>query len=223
MSALIKKTAPRVVIIGGGLGATQVLDILEDQPGIVTGIVDDDEKLWGTEAHGLPVWGGSGMLPKLLADGRANMAVIAISTSIKARVILAGKCGEAGIPLATVIHRTAYVAPTADVGPGNIFCAFCHVGAHTKIGANNFFSAYNSFDHHNVVGSHCSTGPANAMSGIVTIGDRVRMGTGIQVGPHVHIGDDAFIYAGCCVFEDIPAGKKVLHKPNIIIQKYPGE
>jgi acetyltransferase-like isoleucine patch superfamily enzyme len=210
---------PKIIIIGAGLGATQVLDILRSGwqfPGLVAVrdlahcLIDDNKELWGTERHGLPVIGGSDKLKELGEEDQLYYAVISISTSIKARMILSDKCIAAEVPLATVRHKTAYVADTAQVGFGNVICAYCHIGAHTKVGDNNFFSAYNSFDHHNVIGDHCSTGPANATSGIVEIGSRVRLGTGIHVEPHWKIGDDSFIASGCLIREDIPPNSKVM-------------
>jgi acetyltransferase-like isoleucine patch superfamily enzyme len=218
----------RLLIIGGGLGCTQVQDICASQElplNVSCAIADDNCALWGKEVHGLPCWGGTDAdkLAQWLADERFDEAVIAISTSIRARVKLREKCDNLGVPLASVVHDTAYVADTAKLGRGNVVCAFCHIGAHSVIGANNFFSAYNSFDHHNVIGSDCSTGPANATSGIVTIGSRVRMGMGGHVEPHWHIGDDAFIASGCLIRQDIPAGARVMQTgARLIIQQSGG-
>lgn len=195
----------RIALLGAGLGATQVIDILAHcSDSFATAILDDDEGKIGGDVMDVPILGTCERLKHLYEGGAADSAVITISTSIGARVKLAEMCTEIGIPLATVVHPTCYIGAEADVGMGNVFCAFCHVGAFTKIGDNNFFSAYNSFDHHNVIGSDCSTGPACATSGIVTIGDRVRLGTGITVEPHLTIGDDALVASGLTVTRDIP-------------------
>jgi acetyltransferase-like isoleucine patch superfamily enzyme len=206
---------PKIIIIGAGLGATQVMDILQSRQRaniseLVPCLIDDDEKLWGTTQHGVRVIGGSDLLEELADKHEDYVAVISISTSIRARMLLSDKCIAAGIPLATVYHATSYIGPTVRMGVGNVICAYCHFGAHTVVGDNNFFSAYNSFDHHNVIGNHCSTGPANATSGIVEIGSRVRLGTGIHVEPHWKIGDDSFIASGCLIREDIPPNSKVM-------------
>jgi len=94
-------------------------------------------------------------------------------------------------------------------GTGNVVCAFCHFGVDTVVGDNNFLSAYNSFDHHNRLGSDSSTGPACATSGLVELGDRVRLGTGIYVEPHVHLGDDVQVASGSVIVASVPAGHTV--------------
>jgi acetyltransferase-like isoleucine patch superfamily enzyme len=94
-------------------------------------------------------------------------------------------------------------------GSGNVVCAFCHFGVGTVVGDNNFLSAANSYDHHNRLGSDISTGPACATSGLVVLGDRVRLGTGIYVEPHVEIGDDVQVASGSVIVASVPAGHTV--------------
>jgi acetyltransferase-like isoleucine patch superfamily enzyme len=79
----------------------------------------------------------------------------------------------------------------------------------TVVGDNNFFSAYNSYDHHSRLGSDISTGPAVAGSGLVTLGDRVRLGTGIYIEPHVELGDDVQVASGSVLVASVPAGHTV--------------
>ena len=77
------------------------------------------------------------------------------------------------------------------------------------MGDNNLLSAYNSFDHHNVLGSDIATGPGCMTSGLVRIGDGVRLGTGIFIQPHVEIGDDAQVASGAVIVTSVPAAHAV--------------
>jgi len=106
-------------------------------------------------------------------------------------------------------RRSALRLAEEAFGTGNVVCAFCHFGVDTVVGDNNFLSAYNSFDHHNRLGSDSSTGPACATSGLVELGDRVRLGTGIYVEPHVHLGDDVQVASGSVIVASVPAGHTV--------------
>src|SRR5947207_7082754 len=183
--------AQRLLLIGGALGATQVLDILREMPGQkAAAILDDDKAKWASEVYGVPVIGGNDRLKPLFASRVFDAAIITVGTSISARVKFRAICSELGIPLANVIDRTAKVASDVKIGNGNIICAFCHFGTGTVIGDNNFFSAYASFDHHNILGSEITTGPNCVTSGLVKIGNRVKMGMGVLIEPHVEIGDD---------------------------------
>jgi len=205
--------AQRLVLIGAGLGATQVVDILEQGTSqYAVAIVDDAADTWGVEVAGLPVVGGVDRLGELFESGAFDAVVIAISTSVPARVRLRELCELRGIPLANAIDASARLGSGVTMGTGNVICAFCHFGVEARIGDNNFFSAYNSFEHHNVLGSDISTGPAVVTSGLVTIGDRVRIGTGVFVEPHVELGDGVQVASGAIILSSVPADHAVKTK-----------
>jgi acetyltransferase-like isoleucine patch superfamily enzyme len=201
---------PRMALLGAGLGATQVIDILRAaESGTAVAVVDDDMSRWAGEVMGVPVVGGFERLVTLFRDGAFDAAIITISTSVPARTRLREALAGNGIPLANAIDPTARIAAGVTFGTGNVVCAFCHFGVDTVVGDNNFLSAYNSFDHHNRLGSDMSTGPACATSGLVVLGDRVRLGTGIFVEPHVELGDDVQVASGSVIVASVPAGHVV--------------
>ena len=96
-----------------------------------------------------------------------------------------------------------------ELGTGNIICAHCHFGVGTRIGDNNMLSAHNSFDHHNVLGTDITTGPGCTTSGLVSIGDRVRLGMGICIEPHVEIGCGAQVASGAVIVKSVPPAHAV--------------
>lgn len=206
-------TAQRLLLIGAGLGATQVLDIVaetEDQQGV--GIVDDNPATWAGEVDGVPVVGGAEQLLEHWQAGAFDAVVVAISTSVEARARLRELCSRHDIPLANVIDPRCKLATGVAIGEGNVICAFTHFGTGTQVGDNNFISAYNSFDHHNILGSDISTGPGCMTSGEVTIEDRVRLGTGIFVEPKLTLGEGAIVASGAVIVRSVPAGHAVKTK-----------
>jgi acetyltransferase-like isoleucine patch superfamily enzyme len=200
----------RVALIGAGLGATQVIDIFASDPSKnAIAIVDDDPSRWAERLAGVPVVGGMQQLEDLFAKGCFDSAVIVVGTSIPARKRLRVLCGALGIPLTNAIDRTARICADVELGAGNVICAYCHFGVGTRVGDNNMLSAYNSFDHHNVLGSDIATGPGCLTSGLVRIGDGVRLGTGIFIQPHVEIGHDAQVASGAVIVASVPAAHAV--------------
>jgi acetyltransferase-like isoleucine patch superfamily enzyme len=197
----------RVALIGAGLGATQVIDMFAARGNgqQAVAIVDDDETRWADRVAGVPVVGGRERLETFFRDGWFDAAVIAIGTSVAARTRFREMCRDLGIPLTNAIDPTARICSGVELGTGNVICAFCHFGVGTRVGDNNFLSAYGSFDHHNVLGSDIATGPGCKTSGLVRIGDRVRMGTGIFVEPHVEIGDGVQVASGAVIVTSVPA------------------
>lgn len=203
----------RVLLIGGGLGATQVMDILGADPAQqAVAILDDDRDKWGTKVDDVPIVGGSDRLAALFASGAYDAAVITISTSVPARQKLRKACQSAGVPLANVIDPTVRISGDVEMGEGNVICAFSHLGVGVRLGDNNFLSAYNSFDHHSTLGSDSSTGPGCMSSGLVTLGDGVRLGTGIFIEPHLEIGDGAQVASGATIVSSVPAHHAVKTK-----------
>ncbi|WP_433083980.1 biotin/lipoyl-containing protein [Dactylosporangium sp. CA-052675] len=203
----------RILLIGGALGATQVIDIFSQVPTQqAVAIVDDDPGRWGTDVHGVPIVGGSDRLAALFAEGVFEAAVIAIGSSVDTRARFRKICADAGIPLANAIDPTAKIATDVVIGQGNIICAFCHLGTGVRMGDNNFLSAYNSFDHHSVIGSDNATGPSCVSSGKVTVRDRVRLGTGIFLEPGVVLGDGVQVASGAVIVTSVPANHAVKTK-----------
>ena len=192
-----------------------MIDILQAaKSGTAVAIVDDDASRWAGEVMGVPVVGGFERLVTLFGEGAFDAAIIAISTSVPARARLREALAANGIPLANAIDPTARIADGVTFGTGNVVCAFCHFGVGTVVGDNNFLSAYNSYDHHNRLGSDISTGPACATSGLVVLGDRVRLGTGIYIEPHVELGDDVQVASGSVIVTSVPAGHAVKRRSD---------
>jgi acetyltransferase-like isoleucine patch superfamily enzyme len=203
----------RVALIGAGFGAMQVIDIfacgtttlgLRKRPQQAVAVIDDDENRWAAWVAGVPVVGGAEQLERLFVSGHFDSAVIAIGTSVAARTRFRELCLDIGIPLTNAIDATARICTDVELGTGNIICAYCHLGVGTRVGDNNILSAYNSFDHHNVLGTDIATGPGCTTSGFVRIGDRVRLGMGISIEPHLEIGDGAQVASGAVILNSVP-------------------
>jgi acetyltransferase-like isoleucine patch superfamily enzyme len=200
---------PRIALFGAAFGAMQVIDILQiAESGTAVAIADDDPSRWAGEVMGVPVVGGFERLVTLFGKGAFDAAIIAIG-AVPARARLREALTANGIPLANAIDPTARITAGVTFGTGNIVCAFCHFGVGTVVGDNNFLSAYNSYDHHNRLGSDIATGPACTASGLVVLGDRIRLGTGIHIEPHVDIGDDVQVASGSVIVASVPPGHAV--------------
>ena len=67
--------------------------------------------------------------------------------------------GAAGVPLATVVHATATVAPSACVGEGSVVFAHAVINADTCIGKNVIVNTSVSVDHDNCMADHVHLSP----------------------------------------------------------------
>jgi sugar O-acyltransferase (sialic acid O-acetyltransferase NeuD family) len=209
----------RILIIGGGDGAVQLLDVLAKTPEQqAVAILDDNPELRGKKVNGVPVTGGIDMdrIVELYERGEFDAAVISISTIIKLRAEIFEKLKGRGIPFANIIHPSVVKGINVKMGEGNVIMAFTHLGACASLGNNNFISAYCSIEHHNEMGNHCSFGPGVITSSRVTFGDQVRCGTGIFIEPKITIGAKAVIGSGCIIWQNVPEGAVLKSKLNYV-------
>ncbi len=208
----------RTIVLGAGRGAMQVMDILQhDQRVQVIGYLDDDTKLQGETIYGLPILGPVQLAEALFREGRFDAAIISVSTSNAVRRRWYESLKTLGVPLVNAIDPTAKIARGVQLGEGNVFCAFVHIGVETRIGDNNFISAYNSIDHHNLWGSHITTGPGVVTSSRAQVDDDVKMGTGIFIQPGVNIGRGAQIASGAILTQSVPAMHAAKTRVNVMI------
>jgi sugar O-acyltransferase (sialic acid O-acetyltransferase NeuD family) len=209
----------RILLIGAGLGAAIVADIIARTPQQrLIGILDDNPKLQDKRFMGSPILGKIAEVPALWERGAFDTMVIAISTLLKLRADLYEKFSAMGIPFANVIDPTVSICSNVQMGQGNIIFGFCRIGACTFIGNNNFISAYTNIEHHNTLGSHCTFGPGVLTSGDVKINDRVKFGTGIFIEPHLTIGANSVVSSGVVLTTNVPDNSIVKAKANFSIQ-----
>ncbi|RME81022.1 MAG: bifunctional N-acetylglucosamine-1-phosphate uridyltransferase/glucosamine-1-phosphate acetyltransferase [Caldilineae bacterium] len=198
--------AQRLLVIGGGDGAVQVLDAIARTPTQrAVAILDDNATLHGKTVMGVPILGPLEHAQRLWDEGRFDAAVISISTNLDLRARLFETLAGRGIPFANVIAPSVAIHSNVSMGQGNLIMSHTRLGSCAVIGDNNFLSAYVNLEHHNRLGSHCTFGPMVTTSGRVRIGDRVMFGTGIFIEPGVQIGDDCIISSGSILVTDVPA------------------
>ncbi|VFR50034.1 4-amino-6-deoxy-N-Acetyl-D-hexosaminyl-(Lipid carrier) acetyltrasferase [plant metagenome] len=127
---------------------------------------------------------------------RCVAAIVAIGNQeIRAR--LQAEIVALDIPVATVIHPSAWVSRHAEVGEGSTIMAGAVVGACAKLGRGVIVNANATADHDTV------------------LEDFAHLGVGVQLAGGVHIGTMAWLQAGAC------AGYRVRVPDGAVVQ--PGE
>ncbi len=211
--------AERVLVIGGGRGAVQVLDVLHraarQRP---VAIVDDNPDAAGKQIMGVGIVGTTRLIADLLRDGAFDAAVIAFSNALAARARIFEELTAQGVPFTNVIDPSVNVHSNVAMGRGNVIIANSRLGACAEIGDNNFMSAFTNLEHHNVLGSHCTFGPGVMTSSRVLIGDRCRFGTGVFIEPGVRVGDDSIIASGSVLTGNVPRGSVVKTRVETVVR-----
>ncbi len=113
---------------------------------------------------------------------------------------------EKGAQFFTVVHPTAHVAETANLGDGSIISPYCLVGELAQIGDNNFVNVRCTIGHDVVIGRSGVFSPHTVLSGTSSCGMSVFVGAGGTVNPGIAVGDHATLNAGAIVGKNVAAG-----------------
>lgn len=210
----------RILIIGGGRGAIQVIDvILRKRDYKIVGILDDNSKLIGKTIFGYPILGTISEILKMWKDKLFDVLIISFSNDLNKRAEVYEKYSKLGISFANVIDPNVSIHSNVAIGEGNLIMSFCRISSCSIIGNNNFFSAYVNIEHHNKVGNNCTFGPGVFTSSRVSVEDNVKFGTGIFIEPGVNIGENSIIASGSILTGNIPARSIVKSIINYKIRK----
>lgn len=111
---------------------------------------------------------------------------------------------------ATVIHPSAHVMPSAQIGEGSIIAPNTYVGPLTKIGPNVLVNVGASIGHDADVGHSSVICPQAAINGFASCGKETFIGTGATMNPGSSLGDCCKLSAGS-VFSGKVDGGFLLH------------
>lgn len=204
----------RVLVLGAGVAAMQVMDILlNDRSVAPVGCLDDNPSMQGANLFGVPVLGPMDRLDELWRDRAFDAAIVGVGTNLPVRSALYERLRSRDIPLVNAIDPTARLNRHAVMGEGNVLCSFVHLGVAAQLGDNCFLAAHTSVDHHCRLGNTVLLGPGCLLSGTVTVGDSVLFGSGVIVQPTLRIGSRCRIASGSVILRDVPDDHAVKLRP----------
>jgi acetyltransferase EpsM len=126
---------------------------------------------------------------------------------------------DLGFSFATVVHPSAVVAPSAEVGSGTLVGAGCVVAAHAGIGEQVILNRGCLVGHHTRIGEYVTVSPGANIAGLVNIGRSAYVAMGAIVVDRITIGDLAVIGAGSVVTRDVAARTQVQGVPAKVVKQ----
>ena len=190
----------RLAVFGAGGHGKVVIDAIERHSLMQVAGVFDDQSAPGTMLLGHTVIGGRGALLERRAE--IDGAIVAIGNN-RARAEVADWLCEIGIPLETVVHPAAIVAPSAFIGAGTLIMPGAVVNADARVGNNVIVNTGAIIEHDCNVGNAVHVAPRAVLCGSVSIGDATLVGAGTVVVPGVRVGGALQIKAGTVVVRDV--------------------
>lgn len=198
-----------IVILGGGGHARVVADTLMLRERSILGAVARKAVPGTNTAWGLPLLGDDDALDALdrrgiaLANGVGSIG----STALRADVFRRAR--ELGFAFTQVIHPSAVIAASVELGDGAQIMAGAVVQPGTEIGDNVLINTRASVDHDCRIGAHVHIAPGAVLSGGVKVGEGTHIGTGAVIIQSLSIGKHCLIAAGAVVCRDVPDGAVV--------------
>lgn len=110
-------------------------------------------------------------------------------------------------------HRTAFIADTAQIGPGSQVLAHASVGVDATIGRACIINTGAVVDHDCRLADGVHIAPGARLTGEVVVGTGSMIGAGAVVIPRVRIGSHAVVGAGAVVVGDVADGTTVVGNP----------
>lgn len=210
----------RIVLIGGGGHASDVLGVIEDlnlasssraAEVEVAGILDDGE-VDGTRFHDR----GVRQIGTLADIGSidASHYVVAMGWPSSRRAGLAAlQAHDHDRRPAVLVHPAATVGAGVEVGEGTVVMAGVHLSPLCRIGRHACVSNRAVLGHDAIVGDLAGIMPAAVISGTVHVGEGALVGANATVLQGLRIGAWATVGAGAVVRADVAEGDVVVGVP----------
>jgi len=204
-----------IVIIGSGAVAAEVTSYIEDgtfgldQGLVIKGYIDFDynkEKYWKQYDFSKHIIGDIDSY-KILEEDNFVVCVSDVLFRLKMINILKLR----GAKFINLIHPTALISKSAELGQGIIIYPYCQIGPKAKLGDFNFMTHNTTISHDCIVGTNNFIG-GDGLCGHVSLGNNNTLGVRSIILPHVSIGNDNVIQAGMIVDKSIKDDSTIFYR-----------
>lgn len=205
----------RVVGLGAGGHAAVLIEALRAAGGYdIVGLTDPRSELWGTSLLGVPVLGGDDELQRQY-DRSVSHAFIGVggASDTGPRRRLHELAQAHGFELASIVHPTAVVSPSARVGAGATLLPNAVVNAQAQLGENVLVNTGAIIEHDCRIGDHVHVATGARLASGVVVGAGAHVGAGSTVLEGRSIGSGAVVGAGAVVTRDVEPASVVVGVP----------
>lgn len=209
----------RVCVVGAGDFGSLLLPHLRAS-GEIVGFLDDTKV---GMFEGLPILGGLGDLERLHRAGEIEEIVVAIGyrhLDFRARFFARASAG--GIPLRSLVHPSAYVAPDVRLGAGVVVLPGCTIDSGAELAEGVVLQVGSIVAHHSRLGAHCFLGPGVTVAGYVAVGEQSFLGIGTVVIDHLTLGPRTQTGGGAVVTRSFPGDQLLVGVPARVLRPSAG-
>ena len=121
--------------------------------------------------------------------------------------------------VASVIHASASISPSATISEGAVILALASVGPESTVGRGALINTGASLDHNSLLGDFASLGPGARTGGSVLIGERAMIGMQASVLHQLVVGSDSVIGANSLVNRTVEKNIVAWGSPAVAIRR----
>ena len=199
------------LVFGAGAYVSVVDDILHDiyeestKHYKIIGFIDSDPNKINGRYYGYKVLGGIDFIENI---ERNIFGITFITNQRKKLVENINKIRKIEFP--NIIHSSAIISKSANIGRGNIIGHNVVISANVKIGNYNHINYSVTIGHDCKIGEQTHLANGVAMAGSSKIGKRCFIGSGSCFKPAVKISDDIVVGIGSVVVKNCDKSESVL-------------
>jgi len=207
----------KIIIVGGGGFAKEVIWLAEDCGYTVIGILDDDKSMQGKKVLGIDVIG----TVEQWHEYAQYEFVLAIG-SPRTRRLVFNKMSQLGqANFATLIHPSVMISKHVTIGSGCIICAGCIFTVDIILGQHCIVNLSTTVGHESTLGNFVTIAPMVAISGNVVLENYAEVGTGSSIRQGVKVHQGAMLGMGGVLTKNIPKNTIFVGNPAKELKKLP--
>lgn len=203
-----------IIVVGAGGHAQIVIDIIEKQNkyniiALVAGASELKDSLFG-----YPIKVGDDKLEFFYNQGITKIAIGVggfRDNSVRKRIY--EKVKEIGFKLPPLIHPSAVIGKSVQIGDGSVIFAGVVLNPLVNIGENSIVATSSSVDHETLIGNHVLISAGVTIGAFANIGDNSLIALGAKVISGIQISNNVLVAAGSVVVKNIEANKTVYGIP----------
>jgi sugar O-acyltransferase (sialic acid O-acetyltransferase NeuD family) len=120
-----------------------------------------------------------------------------------------------GRPAPPIVHPSAVVSPSAELGEGVFIGQRAVVNARVRLGRGVIVNTGAIVEHDCVIGDFAHLAPGSVLAGTVGVGESTLIGANATVIPGITIGSQSIIGAGAVVIRDAGDDQMIVGVPGL--------
>lgn len=209
----------KLLILGLGGLAISMADVAEEsgQFDVIGFVVNEPPYTKGTNQAGKPVF----WIDEVEDLDPGCAAICPLESPRKIHLI--NRVRTMGIQLVKLIHPTAYISRTVEIGENVIINSGAQIATNCRIGNHVIINRGALIGHDVTINDLCYISPGVNIASHVCVGAKTKIGMGANIIEKTHVGENCLIGAGSLITQDVPDRVKIVGMPARIIEQNIGE